>query len=92
MIKEIKNFVEKSANNFMEWIFQGEFKKFDNLVNELNQRHESPGSYDIKAQLAYLKEHLNGHKIPTHVNLDFNENGKIEVAGLTDNHNQDESN
>ena len=29
MIKEIKNFVEKSANNFMEWIFQGEFKKFD---------------------------------------------------------------
>ena len=88
MVKENKNFVEKIVSDFMDWAFQSELKKFDNLVSEMKQQHESPSSYDIKNQLSYLKEHLNGHKIPTHVNLQGNM--EIEKVGIVHDHNQDE--
>ena len=86
MVEENKNFIEKIANDFMGWVFQSELKKFDNLANELKQQHESPSSYDIKDQLSYLKEHLNGHKIPTYANLQ--DNIEVEKVGLVDEHNQ----
>ena len=91
MVEEIRSFVKKTAIKFMDWVFQSELKKFDNLANELKQHHDSPSSYDIKTQITHQKEHLNGRKIVTHVNLDFNDNNEIEATGITSKYNQDES-
>lgn len=42
----------------------------------------------LKNQLYYLKEHLNGHKIPTNISLQ--DNMEIKIAGIVDHHNQEE--
>ena len=54
-----------------------------NTITDIKIKNLNNDLLPIIFQLTNLKTlHLNGHKIPTHVNLDFNENGKIEVALL----------
>jgi hypothetical protein len=92
MIKEIRNYMEKTAADIVEWFFHNEIKQFDELANELKQLHDSPSSYDIKTQIANIKEHLHGYKIPVPVDLDFNDTSEIEAAGLPNNYDQTEVN
>ena len=87
-----KNFLTEAASNFMDWLFQKELKKFDDLASELKQQHDSPNSYDVVSQVAYQKEHLNGHKIPIHVNLFSNDDNKVEPSGLVNDLSHDDSN
>lgn|GEM_PF-3699611 len=85
------NLIIEKINNCMDWIFQKELNKFDNLASELKQQHDSPNSYDIISQITYQKEHLNGHKIPIHVDLFSSDESKIKQSGIVNDPNQDDS-
>lgn len=88
MLENLIIFFNKTINDLLDWLFKKEINKFDTLSRELKHQHDSPSSYDIKDQLRALKEHLNGHKIPTYIQL--NENNKIEKIGVITDYNQDE--